>query len=157
MLTRIDKSLLALAQATVETTQIRPARWVVYCAHLMLIGTAGEAAIRMQADVEPWLLTSGLLSGLTCAGATWMIGRSDAAVAAYGSLLDGWRRYVLLAVAVVALMDVAQTTGVVHWVLSNLVILCIAASDYFAACKPPTPRPPKAKTATKALPQGAPT
>jgi hypothetical protein len=40
-------------------------------------------------------------------------------------------------------------------VLSNLVSVCLLVSYYFAACKPPTPRPPKkASVPSLALPEG---
>lgn len=158
MLNRIDKALLVFAQAVIETTQIRPAKWLRILSHPMLLGTGAEAVLRMQADEPLWSVVMGLIGGLVCAWGTRWLGQSDLRTALYAGLGGwalAWRKAMLVAVCLVLVVDATQQPGMVEYVLSNLVSVCLLVSYYFAACQPPTPRPPKRKAVPSlALPEG---
>lgn len=158
MLSRIDKALLVFAQAVVETTQIRPAKWLRILSHPMLLGTGAEAVLRIRADAPLSSLAMGVIGGLMCAWGTRWLGQSDLLTALYADL-DGWgpawRKTMLVVICLFLVVDVTQQPSVVEYVVSNLVSVCLLVSYYFAACQPPTPRPPKRKAVPSlALPQG---
>jgi len=154
MLTRIDKTLLTLAQAVVETTQIRPAKWLRIPAYPMALGTGCEVVFKMHELAPAWNVAVCLLSGLVCAWGTYWMGRSDATAAHYGEL-DIWRHTVLVVAPLLWVGGVFAYPGLLEYVLGNLAGVSIFLSIYFAACKPPTPRPPTPrppKAKTKAVP-----
>lgn len=142
MLTRADKALLTLAQAVVETTQIRPAKWLRILAYPMALGTGCEVVFKMHELAPAWNVAVCLLSGLVCAWGTYRMGRSDAAAAYYGGL-DIWRQTVLVLSPAMLVASAFVYPGPLEHMLGNLAGVSIFLSTYFAACKPPTPRPPK--------------
>lgn len=132
----MDARLLAVFQWLVDLVGRPTSWWAENCAYVLLVGGVLREVLR---PVPGWFWW-GVIGSLVFATLIWGAARAPAVLQWIGR--DRFWRFVAVATTIFATL-VTLGKGPVDFWLCLLANIGYASFYYFAACRPPKPRPPR--------------